>query len=137
MTKRSVLYPIWGILFALCAGLGFIPAPTGALKVLLTLASLAFFVPAGCIMYQASKTGHRDSFLLLLVLSVTSLGLTLVLLVLNLLSVMWPAWIGRGLYILLVMVSSPMICSGYWALSLFLWACIMMMCVTQLWPRKK
>ena len=26
----------------------------------------------------------------------------------------------------LIVVSSPMVCSGYWALSLFLWACLLM-----------
>jgi len=29
------------------------------------------------------------------------------------------------LHIMLVIVSSPMVCSGNWALSLFLWACLL------------
>ena len=29
-------------------------------------------------------------------------------------------------FAVLIVVSSPMVCSGYWALSLFLWACLLM-----------
>ena len=33
---------------------------------------------------------------------------------------------GNALFGVLIVVSSPMVCSGYWALSLFLWACLLM-----------
>ena len=42
MNKTS-WYTIWGGMFILCAGLGFIPAPGGFLKFLLVLLSLGFF----------------------------------------------------------------------------------------------
>ena len=38
-------------------------------------------------------------------------------------------WLAAGILLLLfavlIVVSSPMVCSGYWALSLFLWACLL------------
>ena len=43
--KKSFLLALWGGMFILCAGLGFVPDPTGAWRVLLTLLAVAFFVP--------------------------------------------------------------------------------------------
>ena len=55
-------------------------------------------------------------------LSGASLGITLALLVVNFLSVLSSGWVGTALNALLTILSTPMIASGYWALSLFLWA---------------
>ena len=55
-------------------------------------------------------------------LSGASLGITLVLLVVNFLSVLGPSWLGAALNALLTILAAPMIASGYWALSIFLWA---------------
>ena len=46
--------------------------------------------------------------------------------VLNVLSAMGTVTMGNALFGVLIVVSSPMVCSGYWALSLFLWACLLM-----------
>ena len=35
--------------------------------------------------------------------------------------------LGNFVHYILVIVSSPMICSGHWAMSMFLWACLLMM----------
>ena len=125
MTKKK-LFVLWGGMFILCAGLGFIPGPTGALRVLLSAVSLAFFVPPGLLLYRAEKTGDRATVVLIRNLAALSLILTAVLLVLNFLAVLSTEAAGTMLYYMLVMVSSPMICSGYWAVSLFLWACLLM-----------
>ena len=58
-------------------------------------------------------------------LSALSLGLTLILLVLNFLTALQSEFLGQVLHYTLVIVSSPMICSGHWAMSLFLWACLL------------
>ena len=55
----------------------------------------------------------------------TSWLLTLLALVLNVLSAMGTVTMGNVLFAVLIVVSSPMVCSGYWALSLFLWACLL------------
>ena len=49
----------------------------------------------------------------------------LLALVLNVLSAMGTVTMGNALFGVLIVVSSPMVCSGYWALSLFLWACLL------------
>lgn len=123
--KKSTLYILWGGMFALCAGLGFIPNPEGGLRVLLTLLSLAFFLPPAALLYQADRKKDVHTLLLIRNLSALSLLLTAVLLVGNLLTVFRSQWLGDLVHAVLVMVSSPMICSGYWALSLFLWACLL------------
>ena len=62
-------------------------------------------------------------------LSVASLALTLVLLVVNFLSVGASKAAGDVLYVLLIILSAPMVCGQVWVLSLFLWACLLMVCL--------
>ena len=119
--KKTYLYALWGGLFSLCAGLGFIPAASGALVGGMTVLSVLCFVPPALLLYQREE----HTRVLVRNLSAASLGLTLVLLVLNFLCAMQSQLLGRVLHIMLVIVSSPMVCSGNWALSLFLWACLL------------
>lgn len=123
--KKNVLLPLWGGLFVLCAGLGFIPEPEGAAAALLTVLSVLFFVPPALLLYQADKDADTHTIVLIRNLSMLSLILTAVVLILNFLSATGGEFVGNVLHYLLVIVSAPMICSGYWALSLFLWACLL------------
>ena len=134
--KKSVYFALWGGLFLLCAGLGFLPQPQGAAKWLLTALALAFFLPPALLVRQAAR--EKDVLTLRLVrnLGIASLVLTVVILIGNFLSVMAPVAVGNALYILLVIVSSPMVCSQYWLLSLFLWAFLTLYCISCL-PRMK
>ena len=120
--KKSFLLALWGGMFILCAGLGFVPDPTGAARVLLTLLAVAFFVPPALLL----RTGDRDTVKLVRNLAGISLGATELLLALNFLTALGSETLGNVLHGILTIVSSPMICSGYWALSLFLWACLLM-----------
>ena len=124
--KKPQLFALWAILFIICAGLGFIPEPEGTGKILCTLASVVFFLPPAVLLFRAAKAGDRNTLRLIRNLSAASLGATLVLLVANVLSALGSRLLGNVLYAMLVIVSSPMICSGSWALSLFLWACLLM-----------
>ena len=124
--KKKVLYALWGGMFILCAALGFIPQPEGAVKGLLLAVSLVFFLPPAVLLYQAGKGRDRDTLVLVRNFSCLSLGLSLVGLVLNILFAPASPAVGTVLNSILVIVSSPMICSGNWALSLFLWACLLM-----------
>lgn len=126
--RNKTLYAAWAVLFALCAGLGFIPEPQGFGKAVLVILSLACFVPPFLLLRQGSRNTH----ILVRNLSALSLGLTLALLVLNFLSVRLPVAVGDMLYGMLVMVSSPMVCSQFWALSMFLWACLLFTAVSKL-----
>ncbi len=125
--KKSVIYAIWGVLYCLCVGLGFLPETTGFAKAILVGMGVLFFLPPFWLWWQAKKESNRKTFLILRLLSICSLGLSLILLVLNVLSVNFSAHTGLVLYVLLTMFSAPMICMQYWAVSLFLWACLLML----------
>ena len=123
--KKHYLFALWGGLFTLCAALGFIPAPGTALKILLTLLSVAFFIPGALLLYLSAKKGDRSMAELVRNLAAASLAFTLLLIVANFFSALGGETLGNILYSVLAIVSAPMVCSGYWALSLFLWACLM------------
>lgn len=125
--KRKILYPLWAVLFILCAGLGFIPEPEAITAKALSVLSVAFFVPPALLLYRSEK---QDA-LLIRNLSALSLTLTLVLLILNFLLAFSSETLGQILHYVLIIVSCPMICSGHWALSLFLWACLLMASLKQ------
>ena len=123
--KNRFLYALWGALFILCGLLGFIPEPAGALKGLLTALSLAFFLPPTLLVWKGRREGNRDALLLVRNLSIASLSLSVVLLIANFLTAFRSELLGNILYGVLVVASSPMICSGHWAMSLFFWACLL------------
>ena len=121
--KRSFI--LWGVLFAVCAGLGFVPRPEGALKVLMGILSLAFFGVGGWILWSAGQRKDLAAVALIRSLSLASLVLTFVMLLVNFMSVFASEWLGNLLHYMLIVVSSPMLCAPSWAVSLFLWACLM------------
>ena len=125
MNKTSY-YTTWAGISILCAGLSFIPEPAGFLKFLMIALSLAFFLPPAMLLYRAKK--ERDVFTVKLIrnLSLASLVLTAAVLIISVLSFLAPEWVGNFLHILLILVSVPMVCSQYWVLSLFCWACLLM-----------
>ena len=133
MTQKT-LYSLWGVLFIICAGLGFIPEPQGAVAAVFTCLSVLFFLPPALLLWRAGQNRDRATQKLIRNLSLASLVLTLSLLVLNVVSAMGPEFLGNVLHGLLIILSCPMVCSGYWALSLFLWACLLM--ASLLNPRK-
>ena len=134
--KKPYLFALWGGLFTLCAALGFIPTPTAATQVLMTMLSVAFFIPPAALLYHAAKTGDRNTTLLVRNLAAASLGLTMALIIANFLSALSSRLLGNILHSILVIVSSPMICSGYWVLSLFLWACLLVWALSILKQKK-
>ena len=123
--KKNTLFVLWGGLFILCAGLGFIPEPEGFGRTVLMLISALFFLPPALLLKNVKE--HKDSGCAMLIrnLSFLSLVVTVVVLILSFLFSMASQTVGNLLHCVLVIVSSPMVCSGYWALSLFLWACLL------------
>ena len=132
--KTKSLWILWGALYALCTLLGFIPNPTSFLRVLTLTFALVFFIPGGILVYDALRQKKRSVLKAVRILSSCSLLLTLVVLVANFLGVLASDAVGSLLYVLLVLVSTPMVCSGFWVVSLFLWACLLMS--TFLKPKK-
>lgn len=123
--NKKLLTGLWAGLFIVCAGLGFIPEPESALQILMTLLSLFFFLPPAMLLYEAGRHQDRATILVIRNLAVLSLVSTMILLIFNFLTVLSSETLGQILYYMLVIISSPMICSGHWALSLFLWACLL------------
>ena len=128
--SKKVLFSLWGGSFILCAGLGFIPGFSdtvgGGAQGVLTVLSVLFFLPPGLIVWNGAKTKDVHSLKLVRNLSALSLGLTLLVLILNMLAAVGSEILGNVLHGILIIVSTPMVLSGFWALSLFLWACLLL-----------
>lgn len=119
--KTKTLWLIWLYLFAFCCVLGFIPDPPEFVKALLVTVGVCFFIPGALLL----KRGERKSVRWVRLISILSLVLTLVTVILNFTSVlMEPVW-GTVFYILMGIVSTPMLCCQVWIISLFGWACLL------------
>ena len=116
--QKKTLFILWAVLYLICAGLGFIPSPDGALRILMILLAIACFVPPLLLIRQKDPANLR----LVRNLAALWLVLTLVLICFNFLSVTSSPAMGNLMYRLLVIISSPMICGQYWIMSLFGWA---------------
>lgn len=122
--KNKHLYIIWGGLYCLCFGFGWFSAPAGVLKGFMLLLSLLFFVPPVWLLVNAFRTKDTRVFRILRWISGMALALTFLILLLSILSLAAPEWVGNFLQVLLNLVSVPLACSGQYALGLFLWACV-------------
>ena len=120
------LYSGWGVMYVVSVALSLLQHVTGAAKVALLLFSVIFFVPGFLLLYNHLCAGNRKGILLIRFISLASLILTVSCLVAFFL------FAGFGnetavsvTYEVLALVSAPMLCSQYWAGSLFLWACLL------------
>ena len=132
--KERILYIAWGGMYVVCAVLGFVNGAQGLGKLLLMLTALLFFVPVGILLYDAVRSQNKKALLRLRIICICSLGLTLLLLIANILCVTASEAVGQALHGFLVLVSVPMFCSQYWLVSLFLWACMLMLTLSK--PKK-
>ena len=123
---NGILMALWGGMYVLCCVLGFLPEQTGFSMYVMSAVSLLFFLPPFLLVRKAKAQADHKTLNLLRRISLLSLGLTLILLILNFLTALGTEFLGQVLHYTLVIVSSPMICSGHWAMSLFLWACLLM-----------
>ena len=133
---KKILFPAWGVLFALCAGLGFLPEPEGADQVCCVVMAALFFVPPAVIVYLGWKEQDWETVRLVRNLAFGSLVVTLATLVGNFATLAAPTWAGDLMYAVLVIVSAPMICSQMWIISLALWAALMWTCILLLSKKK-
>ena len=128
MKMTKTLWLAWLGLYLLTCGLGFIPNASGVGAGVLTAVSLLFFVPPAWLTALAIREKKWKTVALVRKLSIASLGLTLLVLVLTFLSAAAKAAsaLGQLLQVLLIFASAPMVCSQVWVLSLFCWACLLM-----------
>lgn len=135
--KKSYLYIAWAVLYSVCVGVSFTPSPQGVGEMLLVATALLFFVPPYWLLWQARKTEDRRTVVILRSVAICVLALSALLIALNLVSVNMSSETGLVLYVLLVMFSAPMICGQYWLMSLFLWACLLMLTFQKPSPYQK
>ena len=137
MKKTTVLYIVWAVLYCACVGFGFVSEPTQGEQIFLVALAMGFFVPPFLLAMEAKKEENRKTMLVLRLISGGVLLLTVILLVLNFLSVYFSSYMGLVLHVMLVMFTAPMVCGQYWFLSLFLWACLLMITLQNPNPYQK
>ena len=120
------LYGSWGLLYIVTVALGLIQDAAGAGKILLLLCGILFFVPAFWLLWRHIQADDRKGILRLRLISLASLVLTLVAIIVFFLAAAQEAGTFYSvMYDILNLVSAPMLCCQYWAVSLFFWACLL------------
>lgn len=126
MSKKGTLALAWGSLYVICMIFGFIETNNGLLQAIFALFSIGFFVPPAILLYEAARAKDRKTVRCIRYISITSLVLTILIFIGNLLTLPASEAVGNRMYGLLVVVSTPMVSSQLWVMSLFLWACLLM-----------
>lgn len=124
--KKTILWVLWALLYGASVALGTITQAEGLLRIALVLCGIVFFVPGFLLLLDAVKRKDRKSILVIRYIALGSLVLTILTLFAIVFSVTssGDAW-GIVLQVILSFVSAPMLCIRYWAVSLFLWACLL------------
>ena len=122
--KYATLYWIWIGLFAVTAilGLVFPDVENGVGRFFLALVSVLFFLPPWTILFRAKKEDNRHHVRIIRYLAIANLSLTLVLLCAGILSVRMSAVVGNMIHTITAILCTPLICSNYYVLPMFLWA---------------
>ena len=129
MKNTKLLWCLWAAAYVICTVCAFFPVAQGALYGLFILLSLGFFVPPALLIFEAVQNKNRKTLRIIRTLSIISLSVTLVTILLNFASIQASdAW-GLVLYWMLILVSTPMICSQVWVIGLFGWAMLLMTCL--------
>ncbi len=130
MKKNAKIWIFWAVTYVLCTVCAFVPNPQGGLYGAFLLLSLGFFIPPGWLVYRAVTQKDARLLKILRNLSFVSLGGTLGMILINFLAARAPEAWGTVLYWILILISAPMVCSQVWVVSLFMWACLLMTCLT-------
>lgn len=133
--KERILYIAWAVMYAICAALGFYGEAEGFGKVLFVLTALIFFLPGIGLLVLGYREKNKGILRRVRIIAAVSLVLTLIFLVANV-AVAAAETTNKLLHVLLVLVSAPMLCGQYWAVSLFLWACLLFATFIKL-PKEK
>lgn len=128
--NNRILYIAWAVLYGLGVAFSAFLRPEEAWFVPGLCLTVLFFVPPALLLYQAVRDKQTFPIRLVRNLCISSLVLTTLVLCLIFVSVGVRAGteIGVFLQVLLVLVSVPMMCSPVWAVDLFFWACMLMVC---------
>ncbi len=126
MSRKGKLAFAWAALYVICTVFGFIQTQNSFLQAIFALFSIGFFLPGGILLYEAVSEKDKTTVQCIRYISIASLVLTVLTLIGNVLTLPASDAVGNRMYGLLVIVSTPMISSQMWFISLFLWACLLM-----------
>lgn len=124
--KVGILYGIWAVMYVAAVLLSLLDNVQGGGLVLLNIYAFLFFIPGGILAYWAIREKCRIQLRVLRIISGVSLILTVVLLVVSFLCSQVSGWLALILNSLLILLSAPLMIAPFWAASLFLWACLLM-----------
>lgn len=120
--KNKTLLWIWLGLYILTVIFGCIPATNGILQVFQFVLAVLFFVPAVWLTVNAHRQQNEKLRLFLWRISCIVLAITFLLLLLNILLMAAPTWVGELLQVLMTLLAPP--AGNGFALGLFLWCCL-------------
>ena len=123
--KKKIVSALWVFFYLICALISNVEQPDASQSVALTVLSLIFFVPPLILLVDALRDRDRKTLFILRLLSILSLTLTLGALIGNIAIVGASETVGIVLHQVLIFVSVPMVCSQHYALSMFLWGCLL------------
>lgn len=132
--KQKLIYLIWLCLYLTCVGLGTLQTTIPLLQIVNGLFAVLFYVPPVLLVIEGLKA--RKYLLQIRIISIVSLSLTLGFMIAQVFSVYASEVTGNILNQLYILVAAPMHCLPYGFISLFLWACLLMLSFPRLWKGK-
>lgn len=134
--KQKLIYLLWLFLYIVCVGLGTIYADILVLQLFQGLFALLFFVPPVLLVLEGLREGQKKYLVQIRAISIISLALTLIFMIANIAAVYATESVGNTLNQIYILVAAPMHCLPYGFISIFLWACLLMLTFPRLWKEK-
>ena len=134
--KQKLIYLLWLFLYIICVGLGTIYADILVLQLFQGLFALLFFVPPVLLVLEGLREGQKKYLVQIRTISIISLALTLIFMIANIAAVYATESVGNTLNQIYILVAAPMHCLPYGFISIFLWACLVMLTFPRLWKEK-
>lgn len=134
--KQKLIYLLWLFLYIICVGLGTIYADILVLQLFQGLFAVLFFVPPVLLVLEGLREGQKKYLVQIRTISIISLALTLIFMIANIAAVYATESVGNTLNQIYILVAAPMHCLPYGFISIFLWACLVMLTFPRLWKEK-
>lgn len=135
--KQKCIYLLWLFVYIICVGLGTLYEDILVLQIFQGLFAVLFFVPPVLLVLEGLKDGQKKYLVQVRIISIVSLVLTLAFMIANIAAVYASEAVGNTLNQIYILVATPMHCLPYGFISIFLWACLLMLTFPRLWKEKK
>ena len=134
--KEKILYLFWLAMYIICVGMGTLTERSVFIHTLLMVLAIAFYIPGLLLVIEGIKQNNAKILLRVRIVCICSLVFSLVFIIANIASVYASPVVGNVLNQVLLIVATPMHCCYYRFISLFLWACLFIGTMPQLWKSK-